>query len=243
MYFDALVTQLQDKTERAFYELEISTKNISNINTPGYKRERVHTFDEILNGEDETQMLQKSMEPGKLNITDNKRDISLEGQGYFPLLNKNDETILTRNLHLERNKDGFLTSGEELIFPKVKVSNAFSDFKVKANGEVWGKKEDGSQIKITTLEVVNYPAADKLCFDGKYYYPTEEAGEPMNVCLGKNGQTNVRQATQEGSNVDGPLEFSKFNQVNQKITTLSRLAQLINTSQRDYIRTLTSAIG
>ncbi|MDX1919869.1 MAG: hypothetical protein SFU25_03945 [Candidatus Caenarcaniphilales bacterium] len=243
MYFDSLVTQLQDKTERAFYELEINTKNITNINTPGYKKERVHTFDEILNGEDETQMLQKSMEPGKLNITHIHSDVSLEGQGFFVLLNKHDETVLTRNLNLGRNKDGYLTSGEDLVFPKVKVANNFSGIKVDTNGDVWGKKSDGSMVKVTTLEVVNYPAADKLCFDGKYYYPTEEAGEAMHACLGVKGQTMVRQETQEGSNVDGPLEFAKFNMVNQKISTLARLNQLINTSQRDYIRTLTSAIG
>jgi flagellar basal body rod protein FlgG len=243
MQFDGIITNLQDKAELAFDELAVSTKNITNVGTPGYKRERLHTFAEVLEGESAQNDLQRNMQPGKLNITSNPNDVSLEGQGFFVALNKNDDVILTRNLTLSRSKDGYLTSNGNILYPKKKIPNDFQVLEVETDGTVLGKKEDGSKIKLTKLEVINYPGADKLCFDGQYYYPTEEAGNPLHVCLGIKGQTLVRRQTQESSNVDIPSEFVQFKEITDKLSTLARLNQLINSSQREYIRTLTAAIG
>lgn len=239
MQFAGLLNNLQLKTEKAFSDLEVVTKNITNTTTPGYKAERPISFSEIVNDT----RVQRNMEAGSLNVTERPSDVSLEGKGFFALLDKNDETVLTRNLTLGTDKDRNLTSGDNLVFPKVKVPEGFTGIKVTLKGEVLGQKPDGSSIKITELQVVNYPAADKLEFDGLVYRPTDEAGPALHVCLGSTGQTRVRQGTQEGSNVNGPKEFSNFTQMNQKITTLARLAQLLNTSQREYIRTLTSSLG
>ncbi|MDJ0624973.1 MAG: flagellar hook basal-body protein [Candidatus Caenarcaniphilales bacterium] len=239
MQFGALINDLQVKSGKAFSELEVVTKNITNATTPGYKAERPISFDDII----DDSRTQRNMEAGKLSITNRPNDVSLEGKGFFVLLDNNDETVLTRNLNLGTDKDGYLKSGENLVFPKVKVPEGFSDLEIAVDGSVLGKRPDGSQIKITDLQVVNYPAADKLDFDGSVYKPTDEAGKSLHVCLGPTSQTRVRQGALEGSNVNGPKEFAIFRQMNQKISTYARITQLLNTSQREYVRTLTGALG
>jgi flagellar basal-body rod protein FlgG len=243
MLYAGLINNLQNQAEKAFFELETSTKNITNLTTPGYKSERPLSFGDVFNEEYGNYKIQKKMEPGKLNITLNPSDVSLEGKGFFVLSDEHDDTILTRNLSLHLDKDGNLASKDKLIFPKVSVKGSFKGFKVTDDGKVLGENNDGTHIKLTTLRVVNFPDTEKLDFDGEYFRPTEEAGEAQPVCIGPSGQTKVRQFAQEGSNVDVPAEFARFNDVNKKVSTLARLVQLMNSSEREYIRTLTSAIG
>lgn len=242
MLYAGLINQLQGDAEKAFSDLEVATKNITNINTPGYKAERPLSFGEILD-EEASQGVQKYMEAGKLNVTNRKNDVSMEGKGFFVLSDKNEETVLTRNLTLGTSKDGYLSSGDNLLFPKVKVPPGFTDLEVEVDGKILGMRPDGSKIKIAHLRVVNFPASEKLEYDGMVYRPTEEAGTAFQVCLGATSQTKVRQSTQESSNVDAPLEFARFNDYNKKVGTIARLVQLMNTSEREYIRTLTSTIG
>jgi flagellar basal body rod protein FlgG len=236
MLYAGLIGDLQDKAERAFFDLEITTKNLTNISTPGYKAERAFTFDEALD------KVQKYMEPGGLVMTGRKNDVSLEGKGFFALKDKNDKTVLTRNLTLGQDKDGNLTSGEYIVVPKTSIPGGFSGYEIEQDGAIHGKKPDGTKIKFASLEVLNFPAPEKLDFDGFVYKPTEQAGKPLTVCLGPIGQTKVRQGTQEGSNVDTPLEFAQFSETNQKIQTLQRLNALLNTSEKQYIQSLTGLI-
>ncbi len=236
MLYAGIISDLQDQAERTFFDLETVTKNINNISTPGYKAERSFSFEDTL------QKVQKNMEAGKLTITHNPNDVSLEGKGFFVLKDKDGQNVFTRNITLTQDKEGNLVSGDYLICPKTEVPKGFVGYEVETNGEVLGKRSDGSKIPFAHLKVLNFPAAEKLEFDGLVYRATADAGEPLEVCLGPTSQTKVRQHTQELSNVETPLEFSKFAQVNQKLTTISRLNQLLNTSEREYIRTLTSLV-
>lgn len=236
MLYAGLISDLQDQAEKAFFDLETVTKNINNASTPSYKTQRSFSFDDTLN------QVQKNMEAGKLMITNNPNDVSLEGKGFFVLNDSEGKTVLTRNLTLSQDKDGNLVSGKYIVCPKTQMPSGITGYEIEVNGEILGKKSDGTKIPLTKLNVYNYPAAEKLEFDGFVYRPTDEAGQPLSVCLGALNQTKVRQKTQEGSNVHIPLEFSKFTEMRDRITTISRLNQLLSTSEREYIRTLSGLI-
>ncbi|HEY9885906.1 MAG TPA: flagellar hook basal-body protein [Vampirovibrionales bacterium] len=242
MFFSSLLSNLQNQAEKNFYELGVITNNINSANTPGYKTERFISFEDTLT-EEAKKSKQRYMEPGTLNITKNPDDVSIEGKGFFVMKDKEGELALTRNLTLGVNKEGYLTSGKNLVFPKVKVSNKFIGLEITEKGIIKGKVDDGSKIKIGELQVVNYPAANKLEYDGFLFRPSEEAGKPERVCLGETSQAKVRQGTLESSNVDAPLEFTKFNMATQKLRTISQLTQLLNSVQRTYIQNLSSSIG
>lgn len=236
MLYAGLIGDLQDKAEKAFFDLETVTKNINNASTPSYKTERSFSFDNALN------QVQKNMEAGKLMITNNPNDVSLEGKGFFVLNDSEGKTVLLRNLTLSQDKEGNLVSGDYIVCPKTQIPKGLAGYKVQTDGEILGQKNDGTTIPLTKLNIWNYPAAEKLEFDGFVYRPTKEAGEPLNVCLGLLNQTKVRQKTQEGSNVYIPLEFSKFTEARDRITTISRINQLLSTSEKEYIRTLSGLI-
>ena len=245
MFYSGLIQDIKGQTEKAFYDLSLVTKNINNLNTFGYKAERPMQFGEILTDQapELSEKSQKLLQPGKLSITQNPKDISLEGQGFFALQDENGDTVLSRNLTLSANKDGFLSSGKYLISPKIKVNSAFQGFFIELDGTIKGIDSDGLKTKLGSLRVVNYPASDKLNFNGLVYSPKEEAGKAFPVCLGQDAQTKVRQGTLESSNVDIPLEMYRFTDANKKITTLARIVQLMTSSEREYIRSNTSAIG
>ena len=79
---------------------------------------------------------------------------------------ENGDTVLSRNLTLSANKDGFLSSGKYLISPKIKVNSAFQGFFIELDGTIKGIDSDGLKTKLGSLRVVNYPASDKLNFNG-----------------------------------------------------------------------------
>jgi flagellar basal-body rod protein FlgG len=244
MLYAGLINDLQGDAERAFFDLEVVTKNINNINTPGYKAERTFSFDQTLSdtASESQYPVQKYMEPGKLSITNDPNEVSLEGKGFFSLTDEKGRAVFARNLTLSQDKDGNLVSGETIVCPKTDVPKGFTGYDVTPEGIIYGKKADGTKIKVVKLTVVNFPAAEKLEFDGMLYRPTAEAGKPLTVCTGPLEQTKVRQYAQESSNVEAPLEFSRFADVNRKISTIAKLNQLLNTSEREYIRTLTSIV-
>ena len=238
MVYENVISDLRDKADRGFFELEVTTKNITNISTPGYKIERTLPFDETLK---ETQ---RYMEAGKLQITKRESDVSLDGKGFFLLKDKEGKEILTRNLDLHRDKNRNLVSGinDYEVCPKSQMAETFIGFQVNIDGLLLGKREDSTLVPIKKLSIVNFPDSEKLDFDGEVYRPTREAGMALPVCAGKIGQTMVRQGTQESSNVDAPLEFNKFKEINLKLSTLSKLNQLLNSSERQYINSLTGLL-
>ncbi len=236
MLYAGIISDLQDQAEKAFFDLETVTKNINNASTPSYKTERSFSFDETLG------QVQRNMEAGKLLMSDNPNDVSLEGKGFFVLNDAKGETVLTRNLTLSQDKDGNLVSGDYIICPKTQMPKGITGYEIETNGEILGKKSDGTKIPLTKLNVWNYPSAEKLDYDGFVYRPTETAGKPLIVCLGLLEQTKVRQKTQESSNVQIPLEYSKFTETRDRITTISRINQLLSSSEKEYIRNLSSLI-
>ncbi|MDX1918244.1 MAG: hypothetical protein SFT81_03785 [Candidatus Caenarcaniphilales bacterium] len=239
MQYSGLISNIQNETDVAFGILERVTKNLVNANTPGYKTERSETFDRVM------RTAQRDMEPSKLEVTRSPSDITLEGKGFFMLQDEEGHYVFTRNLHLTTDKDRNLRSDDYLVLPKnQKLPDGIQSFTVSKNGELLGiDPSTKTKIPLTQLRVVNFPAAQELDFDGVVYRPTRKAGRMLDVSLGPTEQTQVRQYAQEGSNASIPFETNKFSQANLKVNTLSRLLQLLGNSEKQYINTLTQAIG
>ncbi len=224
------IDRLKDGTTEAFYDLDLSAKNITNLSTPNYKAQRRGSFS------DEYNNTQRLMHPSKLSVSDNPSDIAIDGQGFFTVQDEDGKILLTRRLNIGQNKEGCLTSNDKLICPLKKLPLNFSRFKVNQKGELYGvSQSDGQPVKVGELLVVNFPGADKLDFDGEYYRPNKEAGLPLKVCLGETSQSKLRQGMIEVSNVNLPIEIARFKQTNERIGLLRGMLQNLSQNQNQRV--------
>lgn len=229
MEFNKLTYLIQDHTKHYLSDLNIATENITNLSTPGYKVQRNNAQHQTV----------RHFKAGQLVVTGNKQDIALEGLGFFQLKDAEGNTYLKRNLYLETDKDGKLMSNGKYIEPAQTIDPKFSKLEIEPNGEIIGiNPSDSTKIPLGHLNVIHYPSPQNLNYDGEFYTPTESAGKSQPLSTGSTYQSKVRQGAQELSNVDMPSEFARFSQINQQMRTLTSLMQLINSSRRQYIQTL-----
>lgn len=94
--------------------IEVASKNIANVQTPGYKREIPYT--EIAGAADSSALDRNSQpvtraaiftEPGVLTETGNRLDLAVRGEGYV-LLRDGDRFFLARGGQFQRDREGAL---------------------------------------------------------------------------------------------------------------------------------------
>lgn len=185
-------------------QMESLTRNLSNINTTGYKREGLSFTDFIVSEERGRIMTSKAatridFSEGQLIRTGNPMDIAVNGNGFIALAGNR----YTRRGDLKRDKDGFLTTGSgirvigdngPIRMPEGKVEIDRSG-NISVNGLATGK-----------IRIVDLSQKDRIVRIGDSVFYTEEAG--------KDTKTEVLQGYLEGSNVNVIEEMVKI------ITTL-----------------------
>jgi len=103
--------------ERAFEQVNVTTNNIANVNTTGFKKIVMLELSQKI-PENEGQKKELLVFPrfkdtvvitsqGGLKRTDNPLDVAIQGKGFFTVETPNG-VMLTRNGHFFFNKDGFL---------------------------------------------------------------------------------------------------------------------------------------
>jgi len=95
---------------------EVTANNLANINTPGYKSDKLfqQLLTEQVDGEQVTRtapMQQVSLEQGQLEPTGNDFDFAIDGQGFF-MVEDDGEAQLTRNGRFHLDPDGYLRTGD-----------------------------------------------------------------------------------------------------------------------------------
>jgi len=234
MLYASILDQITKDTQQAFSEFEVTTRNVTNAHVPSYKTQRLTEFGDLI----------RDMEAGKLKLTKDPRDISINGKGFFRLLDDRGSSSFTRNIHFLPDKEGYLTSDHKYLSPKTKVPKLYGKYTVDEEGQLFGVNGgNGTKVKIMQLEVVNFAAPSKLHFNGSHYTPTPEAGKPQAINkLGRLQQARVIQGAQESSNVNFPYQVAKFKETNQQLAILARIFQSISSSQRQSIQNLSQLI-
>lgn len=184
--------------------LDVLANNIANVNTYGYKTKSSSFSDLMYNNMTsnggEAKMgsgtkVDKSetvFSEGSLSLTDSKLDFSIDGRGFFGLLDpQTNESVYTRNGSFVMSQRGekFYLASKEGYF-------------------VLGK--DGQPIEITGQEdklepgVYDFPVIEGFeCVGDTNFKPVEKNG------VGYMIEANVRQNCLEGSNVDVSEEITK----------------------------------
>lgn len=235
----------------------VITNNLANINTTGYKAETLvgKSFDEIMlyNKDDYKNGVPRVNELGALSFgvriddtitshkqgalisTENNTDFAIVGNGFFQVLDNNNNVFYTRDGSFKVNHQGYLvtnsghyvtginnqTGNAERIYVGSDLINITPDNNIMINGK--------SRYKFNIVDFENY---DSLIKYGNNLY-TGDGGFNSN-------NYSIKQKYLEGSNLDYinemalMMETVKEFEANQKIiqtidSTLSQIANEIGT--------------
>lgn len=184
---------------------EITAHNISNVSTPGYKRDTLFTK-ELSRAERklaprksdwEKPMVNKvytDYAPGIFDKTGNPLDLAIDGDGFFSLELADGTRVLTRAGSFTVNKDGLLAfSGGPLLLGEggpIEVGNG--KVTVSQSGEV-----DVEGFVVSRIVPMNVADLDQLVRIGNSLLAVPEGVELIPIT-----KATIRQGYLEASNVD-----------------------------------------
>ena len=210
-------------------QLNIDTisNNLSNVNTTGFKKNRVEFQDlyyqtidtaNTPKTEDYTKPIgsqigvgskvvstQKMFDQGSIKETGNLLDIALEGKGFFQLQNSNGEVVYSRDGSFNIDSNGQLVnqSGLKLI-PEIFIAEDIdkNTIGISQSGLVTIKDSQDNIIEIgqiTTVKFINSAGLESI--GNNNFRETVASGVPLIGVVSENNHPILRQGFLEMSNV------------------------------------------
>lgn len=199
------------------HRLESISQNLANVTTSGYKRS-VHA-----GGGFESQLLRAAtglatanhldMAAGALRATGRHQDVTIEGPGYFEVRMPEGGLAYTRNLQLQVDRDGRVTtSGWPL---SADMSAAAGPLAVDSQGEV--RQADRT---IGQLKLVDFAPGTSMDSVGTGMFVLRQANAETSIATGQ-----VRVGFQEASNVNSPLEMVRMTETLRHFESMQKVMQ------------------
>lgn len=208
------------------HQIDVTSNNIANVNTTGFKKDRAEFQDliyETLNytAGQTTQTtlnptgidvglgvrisnIQKEFTEGDLKMTGNPLDIAIVGKGFFEITMPNGEIAYSRNGNFKLNEDGTIVNGNGYpLEPEIVVPENVKDLTIGIDGLVTAKDpQTGDTIELGQIVLADFINPAGLSPLGDSLYMQSEAsgdvieGEPTTEQFG-----SLRQGMLESSNV------------------------------------------
>ena len=208
-------------------QLSVISNNLANVNTVGFKRDRVVFEDlfyqvqrqpgadnaegnQIPNG---IQMgtgvrvsgTQKVFTTGSYVTTSDQLDMAIEGQGFFQVLQPDGTLAYTRNGQFHLNSDGqIVTANGYPMDPGIEIPEDALSMTVGTDGVVSvtlaGDPNPQELGQITLANFVNPAGLSAL--GGNLFAETASSGQPFEAIPGEDGVGVIKQYTLESSNVN-----------------------------------------
>ncbi|HEX2013376.1 MAG TPA: flagellar basal-body rod protein FlgG [Roseateles sp.] len=204
-------------------KLQAIANNLANVNTVGFKRDRV-MFEDLFyqverqpgaQGEDGaaapagvqlgngTRLVgtQKVFTNGSLQTTGQSMDVAIIGQGFLQVEGPNGRPAYTRAGQLQVNSEGRLTNAQGLrLQPEITVP-AGATLTISENGTITATV-NGTPNELGQLRLSNFTnPTGLLALGDNLYQETTASGAPTEGVPGADGLGKVKQGALEGSNV------------------------------------------
>ena len=207
-------------------KLQAIANNLANVNTVGFKRDRV-LFEDLFyqierqpgaqrddgssspagvqlgNG---TRVVgtQKVFTTGSLQTTGQSLDVAIVGTGFLQVEGPNDQTAYTRAGQLQVNVEGRLVNAQGLpLLPEITIPANATSVTIAENGTVTalvgGATTPTELGQLRLAQFVN--PAGLLALGDNLYQETGASGTPTEGVPGENGIGKLKQGALEGSNV------------------------------------------
>ncbi|MGR5065565.1 flagellar basal-body rod protein FlgG [Photobacterium sp. DNB22_13_2] len=216
------------KTGLAAQDTKMATisNNLANVNTVGYKRDRV-AFEDLFYQiqrqpgamADEVNELptgiqlgsgvrvvgtQKVFTEGMYQTTNQSLDVAIDGQGFFELETPDGEQAFTRNGQFHMNSDGLLVNTQGLpLAQQIQVPEGAETLTIGSDGIVTAKiaNDDMPQEigQITLANFINPAGLEAL--GGNLFRATASSGDVIDGIAGEGAFGQLKQGVLEGSNV------------------------------------------
>lgn len=209
-------------------DLDVTSSNLSNVNTAGYKANRSN-FQEMLNKKLEegtrvvsTQSLQIQ---GSLKDSDNPLDWAIQGGGFFGVTLPNGDTGYTRDgqFVLDAERKLVNANGYPLVWDGETPEGA-TDINIQSDGTVTALNADGQRVDVGTIQLTRFPN------------PTGLTGYGDNVWL----ESDASGAAETGAPGDENFGTVTSHKVEQSNVDLAREMSHLMTLQRSFSMSLTA---
>src|SRR6185436_9906795 len=153
--------------------LEIVANNITNMNTPGFKRGQVR-FSELVGPSRPSgaasaapdglaalygvaaQGSERMFMPGEMRPTGNAMDLAIQGDGFIEMVGPQGQTLLWRGGTLRVGEDGFLAGPDGLALKSmIAIPEGTTNLSIDTAGEVRGQAPgDAGPVSLGRIELV-----------------------------------------------------------------------------------------
>ena len=219
-------------------QMDVVANNIANMNTTGYKQQRM-LFQEYLDKPERNERvsfvqdygLMRDVRPGVLTVTNNTLDLALRGEGYFTV-----ETLsgprYTRAGAMQLNGDRELVDANGLPVlsegdARITIPANVASITVSGDGTV-----SSEQGEIAKLKVVTFDDQQLMSELGGGLYATDQ--EPVPVA-----QPQVTQGALETSNVQPIVETTQMIDVLRQYQSTQRMID----TEHERLRTAIQRLG
>jgi flagellar basal-body rod protein FlgG len=208
------------------HQLDVTSNNIANVNTAGFKQDRAEFQDlmyETLNytaGQtSQTTMnptgidvglgvkvsgIQKNFNEGALSTTSNTLDLAISGKGFFQITLPSGETAYSRNGEFKLNSDGAIVNGNGyLLSPEIVIPDDVEDISIAQDGTVTatnattGETEDLGEI--TLADFIN--SAGLIPLGNSLFMQSDASGDVIEGTPNEDQFGSIQQGMVELSNV------------------------------------------
>jgi flagellar basal-body rod protein FlgG len=242
--------------------MDVVANNLANVNTAGFKKSRVD-FEDLLyqtlrqpGAAQATGQLiptgiqvgmgvrpvavQKLFSQGDYQQTDNQLDLAIEGEGFFQLL-QGDQEVYTRNGAFKLDNNGVIVDSHGYVLqPQFTVPDGTTSLVVDPSGTITALASDGTQLAQAQMTLYRFPNEGGLYARGKNLFtPTPASGDPVEGAPGVGQFGTVAQGFLEMSNVAVVDEMvnmivaQRAYEANSKaIQTSDQMLQLANNVKR-----------
>ncbi len=165
-YCAALGTREQQK------RLEVTSNNIANVNTAGFKKDTVRFKDFLV------EITSPRLEQGSVRTTDNPLNIAIKGDGFLRV--RTDQGILyTRNGDLTLSRNGTITTleGWPVLGKNGPLRVASSAIRITEDGQVFDIQPGagaGQNVSVGTFDLVRFPPNTVLSKARNGYFTADD---------------------------------------------------------------------
>lgn len=220
--------------------VDVISNNLANVNTTGYKKERLEFKDMLYQTLDRAHILENGGKPvnlqvghgvspvatvknfstGNLERTENPLDIAIEGEGFFTVMGPNGQVVFTRDGSFKTSvtdQGNKLTTsdGHSLLDEngnEIYINVDMSSVNISAEGDLSYYDEDiGMMVPLgQRIGVVKFPNAYGLESVGSNFYSQNSASGEPFLNSEAPQRSNVKQYYLEASNVQVVEEMVKL---------------------------------
>ena len=207
-------------------QIDVTSNNISNVNTFGYRKERAEfadLFHQVLqyagSSTSETTLsptgievglgvrptsVQKIFSQGNFKETENNLDIAITGNGFFQIELPDGTIAYTRDGSFKLDDEGNVVNSQGyLLVPNITIPDDATQVNIGTDGTVTVVQGNETEVnELGQIETVNFinPAGLHALGDN-LYLNTNASGDPIDGTPGLTGFGQLRQGFVETSNV------------------------------------------